>query len=254
MLSRPVQLIPTSDHHITHVKTDNPTLMHFGLSSPTTNENPLTKTFDSSGHQAYIHMQLLPSTSNSDLQFTLPSTTHLYSSPSSVLISTTQRSMDHNNNHHHHHHHHQSTITTPIIREIQTEEKLNKNRTRLPLQPSIQQTIRQPKKHKLNDDYSLTSSEPPHKLPHYEQLDSSKKLSKSRHRHFSIENTTPISIGIEPTGITKKSYSPETNLISRKRRTINKLISNENIKQELIPNIIIDQIDDELLRRLSQGE
>jgi hypothetical protein len=218
MLSRPVQLIPTSDHHITHVKTENPISMHFGLSSPTTNENPLTKTFDSSGHQAYIHMQLLPSTSNSELsnssqqslQFTLPTTTHLYSSPSSVLISTTQRSMDHNNNHHHH----QSTITTPIIRE-----------------PSIQQTIRQPKKHKLTDDYSLTSSEPPHKFPHYEQLDSSKKLSKSRHRHFSIENTTPISIGVEPTGITKKSYSPETNLLLRKRRTINKLISNENIKQ-----------------------
>jgi hypothetical protein len=262
MLSRPVQLIPTSDHHITHVKTENPISMHFGLSSPTTNENPLTKTFDSSGHQAYIHMQLLPSTSNSELsnssqqslQFTLPTTTHLYSSPSSVLISTTERSMDHNNNHHHH----QSTITTPIIREMQTEEKMNKNRIRLPLQPSIQQTIRQPKKHKLTDDYSLTSSEPPHKFPHYEQLDSSKKLSKSRHRHFSIENTTPISIGVEPTGITKKSYSPETNLLLRKRRTINKLISNENIKQESLPNrtsdIIIDQIDDELLKRLSQGK
>jgi hypothetical protein len=145
MLSRPVQLIPTSDHHhhhhhhhphITHIQTvkteksdssnSYPISMHFGLSSPTTNENPFaTKTFDSSGHQAYIHMQLLPSTSNSEstnssqqpVQFTLP-TTHLYSSPSSVLISTTQRSMDHNNNH-------QSTITTPIIREMQTEEKTN---------------------------------------------------------------------------------------------------------------------------------
>jgi hypothetical protein len=162
MLSRPVQLIPTSisssEHHhhhhhhhhhphITHVqtvkneKTDSyPISMHFGLSSPTTTENPLnvqlphqhsysTKTFDSPGHQAYIHMQLLPSTSNSEsinssqqpVQFTLP-TTHLYSSSSSsVLISTTQRSMDHNNNH-------QSTtttITTPIIREMQTDEKIN---------------------------------------------------------------------------------------------------------------------------------
>jgi hypothetical protein len=167
MLSRPVQLIPTSisssEHHhqhhhhhhpqITHVQTikheknDNtnsyPISMHFGLSSPTTNENPLTslniqsshqhsyptKTFDSSGHQAYIHMQLLPSTSNSEslnssqqqpVQFTLP-TTHLYSSPSSVLISTTQRSMDHNNNHQ------STTITTPIIREMQLEEKINES-------------------------------------------------------------------------------------------------------------------------------
>ncbi len=168
MLSRPVQLIPTSisDHHhhhhhhphITHVHTVKP---DFSLSSPTTNENPQhSKTFDSSGHQSYIHMQLLPSsTSNSSdsinssqqsLQFTLP-TTHLYSSsPSSLLFSTTQRS----NNH-------QSTITTPIIREMQIDEKQNdltniknrnKNRTRLPLQPSTQQTIRQPKKHKLIEE------------------------------------------------------------------------------------------------------
>jgi len=179
MLSRPVQLIPTSEHHphITHIqtvkneKTDSyPISMHFGLSSPTTNENPYaTKNFDTSSHQAYIHMQLLPSTSNTEsinssqqsVQFTLP-TTHLYSSPSSVLISTTQRSMDHNNNH-------QSTITTPIIREMQTDEKItdlptiknrNQNRTRLPLQPSTQQTpsssssttIRQPKKHKLIEE------------------------------------------------------------------------------------------------------
>jgi hypothetical protein len=143
MLSRPVQLIPTTDHHhphITHIQTvkteksdssnSYPISMHFGLSSPTTNENPFaTKTFDSSGHQAYIHMQLLPSTSNSEstnssqqpVQFSLP-TTHLYSSPSSVLISTTQRSMDHNNNH-------QSNITTPIIREMQTEEKNNESST-----------------------------------------------------------------------------------------------------------------------------
>ena len=214
MLSRPVQLIPTSlssseQHHhhphhhhhhpqITHVQTvktekhdgphSYPISMHFGLSSPAT-EHPLsplnvqvnhphayaTKNFDSSGHQAYIHMQLLPSTSTSEslhpsqpVHLTRP-TTHLYSSPSSVLISTTQRSMDHNNNH-------QSTtpatITTPIVREMQIDEKhtdlttiknskirstcqyknhpsppisvhhgkvSTKSRARLPLQPSAQQ-------------------------------------------------------------------------------------------------------------------
>ncbi|CAF3366473.1 unnamed protein product [Rotaria socialis] len=355
MLSRPVQLIPTSlssseqlhhqhqhhhphSTHITHVKnekSDNsnsyPISMHFGLSSPTTNENPITplnvqvphqhsyatKNFDTSGHQAYIHMQLLPSTSNTEsinssqqsLQFTLP-TTHIYSSsPSSVLISTTQRSMDHNNNH-------QSTtttITTPIIREMQTDEKLidsptnknfhpnkisTKNRTRLPLQPSTQQasstlatmpttitassspptTIRTPKKHKLIEDEQINSGEPPNKLPHYEQLDSSiniKKLTNARNRpisKFSIENTTPTTplistISVDTSGISKKRHSTETSsptISSRKRRTITKvnqeIISNENIKQEPIADhlngsssdIIIDQIDDELLRRLSQ--
>ncbi|CAF1338565.1 unnamed protein product [Rotaria sordida] len=345
MLSRPVQLIPTSisssehhpHHHITHIKNEKndntnsyPISMHFGLSSPTTNENPLTplnvqvphqhsystKNFDSSGHQAYIHMQLLPSTSNSEsinssqqsVQFTLP-TTHIYSSsPSSVLISTTQRSMDHNNNHQS-----TTTITTPIIREMQTDEKLNdstiiknfhhnkistKNRTRLPLQPSTQQssstltttitpsssssttttTIRQPKKHKLIEDEQINSTEPPNKLSHYEQLDSPtniKKFSNTRHRplsKFSIENTTPTTpiistISIDTSGLTKKRHSTETSnstILSRKRRTITKvnqeLISNENIKQESIidrlngssSNIIIDQIDDELLKRLAQ--
>jgi hypothetical protein len=317
MLSRPVQLIPTSEHHphITHIQTvkteksdSYPISMHFGLSSPTTNENPLnsysTKTFDSSGHQAYIHMQLLPSTSNSEsinssqqpVQFTLP-TTHLYSSPSSVLISTTQRSMDYNNNHH------QSTITTPIIREMQTDEKINdlptiknlhhnkistKNRTRLPLQPSTQQTsstltttptsiipsssstttIRQPKKHKLIEDEQISSNEPPRKFMHYEQFSNSRNRPLSK---YSIENTTPIpltsSIGVDTSGITKKRYSAETAntaILSRKRRTITKLnhglISNENHKQGLLSdrinqsssNIVIDQIDDELLKRLSQ--
>jgi hypothetical protein len=120
----------------------------------------------------------------------------------------------------------------------------------------------------------ISSSEPPNKLPHYEQLDSSsnmKKLSKSRQRplsKFSIENTTPIlppltsSITIDTSGITKKRNSAETAnaaILSRKRRTITKLISNENIKQELLSDrvdgsITIDQIDDELLRRLSQGK
>ncbi|CAF0891935.1 unnamed protein product [Adineta steineri] len=341
MLSRPVQLIPTSisssEHHhhhhhhphITHVQTvktekpdSYPISMHFGLSSPTTTENPLTplnvqvphqhsystKNFDSSGHPPYIHMQLLPPISNSEsinstqqpVQFTLPATTHLYSSTSSsVLISTTQRSMDHNNNHQS-----TTTITTPIIREMQTDEKLNdstiiknlhhnkistKNRTRLPLQPSTQQTtptttsiippssssittttIRQPKRHKLIDNEQISSDEPPNKISHYEQLDStsSKKLSNSRNRplsKFSIENTTPqtsSSITIDTSGITKKRNSAETAnaaILSRKRRVITKLnhelISNENIKQESSSSssdITIDQIDDELLRRLSQ--
>jgi hypothetical protein len=322
MLSRPVQLIPTSDHHhhhhhhhhphITHIQTvkteksdssnSYPISMHFGLSSPTTNENPFTtKTFDSSGHQAYIHMQLLPSTSNSEstnssqqpVQFSLP-TTHLYSSPSSVLISTTQRTMDYNNNH-------QSNITTPIIREMQTEEKINesttiknlhhnkfstKNRARLPLQPSTQQTslttlstsmipssssttIRQPKKHKLIEDEQISSNEPPKKLIHYEQFPNSRHRPLSK---FSIENTTPTSlltssITVDTSGITKKRYSAETAnaaILSRKARTMKKhhqnLISNENHKQDSSSDrinsstseIIIDQIDDELLRRLSQ--
>lgn len=149
MLSRPVQLIPTSDHHhhhhhphITHIQTvkseksdstnSYPISMHFGLSSPTISENPFaSKSIDTTSHQPYFHMQLLTSASNSDsltvsqqqqpVQFAFP-TTHVYSSPSSVLISTTQRSMDHNNNH-------QSTITTPIIREMQTEEKTHESST-----------------------------------------------------------------------------------------------------------------------------
>jgi hypothetical protein len=175
MLSRPVQLIPTSissaeappssphhphhHHHshpqITHVqtvKTDKyetnnayPLSMHFGVSPATINETALgtlnvshghtltNKTFESSGHQAFIHMQLLPSTSINEsthctqpVQLTLPAT-HLYSSSpssSSVLISTTQRSMDHNNNHQS-----TTTITTPIVREMHLEEKLNDSST-----------------------------------------------------------------------------------------------------------------------------
>ena len=188
MLSRPVQLIPTSEHYHSHIRNDPyPMNMQFGSSScPTTNENPLTplnvqvpsqqhlyatKNFDST----YIQMQLLPSTTNTEslnssqqsVQFTFP-TTHLHSS--SILSSTTQRSMDHNNN--------DQLITTPIIHEVQTDEKLNdlttsknlhknssKNRSRLPLQPSTQQTstisasssmattIRQPKKHKLIEEF-----------------------------------------------------------------------------------------------------
>jgi hypothetical protein len=119
-------------------------------------------------------MSLLPSTSTSDSI----NSVQFYSTPSSVRISTTQRSMDHNNNH---------SSSTPIIREIQTDEKLNdstiiknskliikffsssififlvhhnknsfKNRTRLPLQPSTQQISSifptGAKKHKLPEE------------------------------------------------------------------------------------------------------
>src|SRR5271155_4658132 len=60
-------------------------------------------------------MSLLPSTSSTE-SINSVQLTNFYSTPSSVRISTTQRSMDHNNNH---------SITTPIIREIQTDEKIN---------------------------------------------------------------------------------------------------------------------------------
>jgi len=58
-------------------------------------------------------MSLLPSTSNNE-SINSVQLTNFYSTPSSVRISTTQRSMDYNNNH---------SITTPIIREMQTDEK-----------------------------------------------------------------------------------------------------------------------------------
>jgi hypothetical protein len=61
-------------------------------------------------------MSLLPSPSSSD-SLNSVQLTNFYSTPSSVRISTTQRSMDHNNNHH--------SITTPIICEMQTDEKLH---------------------------------------------------------------------------------------------------------------------------------
>ncbi len=60
-------------------------------------------------------MSLLPSTSNNE-SINSVQLTNFYSTPSSVRISTTQRSMDYNNNH---------SITTPIIREMQTDEKSN---------------------------------------------------------------------------------------------------------------------------------
>jgi len=117
-------------------------------------------------------MSLLPSSSTTDSINSIQ-LTNFYSTPSSVRISTTQRSMDHNNNH---------SLTTPTIREIQTDEsfiknsKLRKfffsflflfsiflvhhnrnsikNRARLPLQPSTQQisSIFPTKKHKLPDE------------------------------------------------------------------------------------------------------
>ncbi|CAF1500722.1 unnamed protein product [Rotaria sp. Silwood1] len=193
MLSRPVHLISSNEHS--------------NLSSPTSNDNPIftTKNLDS-GHQAFIHMSLLPSTSSTE-SINSVQLTNLYSTPSTVRISTTtQRSMDHNNNH---------SLTTPIIREIQTDEKINdstiiknihhnknsiKNRTRLPLQPSTQQisSILPPtKKHKLPEDDQVSLSEPPNKIIHYEQFDASsngKKIRKCRHKPLSknsLENTTP---------------------------------------------------------------
>ncbi len=106
---------------------------------------------------------------------------------------------------------------------------------------------------------------------HYEQLSNSRNNNRPLSK-FSIENTTPTSlltssISVDTSGIIKKRYSAETAnaaILSRKRRTIKKfnhgLISNENLKQDLISDrinqtnsdIIIDQIDDELLKRLSQ--
>lgn len=128
----------------------------------------------------------------------------------------------------------------------------------------------------------MNSGEPPNKLPHYEQLDSlsnMKKISNSRNRPLSkvsIENTTPTTplmstvSGVDTSGIKKRYHSSvetsNTTLLTRKRRAIPKLnqeiVSNENIKQEPISNrvnglsseIIIEQIDDELLKRLSQGK
>lgn len=195
--SHPVQWISSSDHST--------------LSSPTTNDNPIftTKTLgkpwtrrlslaigrryfflllaSDSGHQAFIHMSLLPSplttTTTTGDSINPVQLTNFYSTPSSVRLATA-RSMDHNNNHHHHH-----SITTPIVREMQLEEKSNessavikssettnisnvvvfipivlvhqnkaslKNRARLPLQPTTQQISSilpsAGKKHKLPDE------------------------------------------------------------------------------------------------------
>ncbi|UJR30102.1 hypothetical protein I4U23_017643 [Adineta vaga] len=283
MLSRPVHLISSNEHS--------------NLSSPTSTENPLltTKTSDS-GHQTVIHMSLLPQTSNSD-SINSVQLSNFYPTPSSVRIATTQRSMDHNNNNNH-------SITTTTIRDIQTDDKLNdstlmrnihhnktsiKNRTRLPLQPSTQQISSvlptTTKKHKLPEDEQVSLSEPPTKIAHYEQFDSSsssssgKKLRKSRHKSsskISIENTTPnpppalpSSIAIDTSGIiiSKKRSSAELaaaailssnhmrkKRVQRKNSDETKLINYNNIKQETIrvDDSSTEVINDELLRRLSQ--
>jgi hypothetical protein len=277
MLSRPVHLISSNEHST--------------LSSPTSSDNPIftTKNLDA-GHQAFIHMSLLPSTSSTESINSVQLTNF-----SSVRISTTQRSMDHNNNHHHHH-----SITTPIIREMQTDEKANdstiiknlhpnrnsfKNHTRLPLQPSTQQIssiLPTTKKHKLPDNEHTSLSEPPNKIPHYEQFDSSsngKRIRKSRHRSLSkisIENATPLnppsslisSIGVDTNEIilSKKRSSAEiaaaailsSNHMRKKRvqrKNSDEILSNHNhIKHELLAmnDSSTDNINDELLKRLSQ--
>jgi hypothetical protein len=118
----------------------------------------------------------------------------------------------------------------------------------------------------------ISLSEPPNKIPHYEQLNE-KKIRKSRHKSLakiSIENTTPnppSSIVIDTTGIiiSKKRSSAEiaaaailsSNHMRKKR--IQRKNSDEtisNIKQEsiLINDASPDSINDELLKRLSQGK
>ncbi|CAF4237713.1 unnamed protein product, partial [Adineta steineri] len=145
-----------------------------------------------------------------------------------------QRPMDHNNNH---------SLTTPTIREIQTDEKLNdstiiknihsnknsiKNRTRLPLQPSTQQIssiLPTSKKHKLPDDDEVSLSEPPTKKVHYEQFDSSsngKKIRKTRHKSLSktsIENTTPNSLPSSSSPLTSSIGVDTTGIIVSKKRS-----------------------------------
>ncbi|CAF1316352.1 unnamed protein product [Adineta ricciae] len=283
MLSRPVHLISSSNEHSS-------------LSSPTSTENPLltTKNADS-GHQTVIHMSLLPQTSTSD-PINSVHLSNFYSASPSVRIATTQRSMDHNNNNH--------TITTTTIRDIQTDEKLHdsallrnihhnknsvKNRTRLPLQPSTQQISSvlpaTAKKHKLPEDEQVSLSEPPTKIAHYEQFDSSsssstgKKFRKSRHKSslkLSIENTTPnppssvtSSTALDTSGllVSKKRSSAElaaaailSNNHARKKRVQrknsdeSKSLNHNSIKQETITNddSSTEVINDELLKRLSQ--
>lgn len=120
----------------------------------------------------------------------------------------------------------------------------------------------------------ISSNEPPKKVIHYEQFSNSRARPLSK---FSIENTTPISLlnsstsTVDSSGLTKKRCSAETAkaaILSQKRRTMKKLhhssISNENARQETISdrmnpsstssNIVIEQINDELLKRLSQGK
>ncbi|CAF1311170.1 unnamed protein product [Adineta steineri] len=214
MLSRPLHIISSNEHS--------------NLSSPTSNENPIFTT------KNLVQMSILPSSSTTD-SINSVQLTNFYSTPSSVRISTTQqRPMDHNNNH---------SLTTPTIREIQTDEKLNdstiiknihsnknsiKNRTRLPLQPSTQQIssiLPTSKKHKLPDDDEVSLSEPPTKKVHYEQFDSSsngKKIRKTRHKSLSktsIENTTPNSLPSSSSPLTSSIGVDTTGIIVSKKRS-----------------------------------
>jgi hypothetical protein len=128
----------------------------------------------------------------------------------------------------------------------------------------------------------VSLSEPPTKIAHYEQFDSSshrKKIRKSRHKPLSkvsIENTTPnhppltASIGVDTTGIilSKKRSSAEIAAAAilssnhmRKKRVQRKHsdeinANNNNIKQESISinDSPTEIINDELLKRLSQGK
>lgn len=256
MLPRSVHLISSNEHS--------------NLSSPTSHENPLltSKNLDS-GHQTFFHMSLLPSNTSSD---TINSVQLTNLSSVRISTTTTQRSMDHNNNHH--------TTTTPIVREMTIDEKLNdsnsnqtkhsiKNRTRLPLQPSTQQIssiLPTSKKHKLSDDEQSSLCEPPTKIAHYEQFDSTSngKTSRKCRQKLSIENTTPPSTNSESNHIlpSKKRSSAEqataailsTNSF-RKKRLQKKLSedshsnTNQQTKQDLITP---EMINDELLKRLSQ--
>ena len=129
-------------------------------------------------------------------------------------------------------------------------------------------------------------SEPPTKIAHYEQFDSSsnsKQIRKSRHRTISkvsIENTTPANP--VPSTLSSSSSSIDTNgmILSKKRscaeiaaaailssnhtrkkrvqrKKSDEILSNNNsIKQELlaINHSSIELINDELLKRLSQGK
>ena len=69
-----------------------------------------------SGHQTFIHMPLLPSTTNTEPINSLQITNFCSTSPS-FRISTSQRSMDHNNNH--------SGTTTSLLHQMQTDDKFN---------------------------------------------------------------------------------------------------------------------------------
>ena len=117
MLSRPVHLISSNEHST--------------LPSPTSPSNPIFTTkslgkktnlrlccslilivvFIDVGHQAYFHMPLLSLGPSNDSINPVQLTNF-----SSVRIATSQRPMDHNNNH---------SITTPIMREMPIDEKMN---------------------------------------------------------------------------------------------------------------------------------